>query len=247
MLQKNAVINSSSGTYHAFNANIIQDDPCVPNGQVDLFSRGVHELVTARGGHPSQGMGMEFLNFDDPKLMTVLGCNNSKIRFVSQAQYGKTDQEIRDMISSSPVLDTTVILKGDSGQQPLVGQIPDFSPMTYRPTFFNANRLDLDVTVKLGFSGWLVFADAIDPHWKAYVNGKEKPVMAAYRAFKAITIEGGDSKVSFRYENTWQKYAMGLLTVVGILLAAGCFVGLGWQLFNGRGAGLSHISCSRSD
>jgi hypothetical protein len=234
--QKSAVIASSpGGASHGFFANILQTDPCAPIGQVDLISGGVNELLAARGAHPdpAQSITSTFFPHNDSKLLTIMGCNASKLRFVTQAAYGRTSQEIIDLLRSSTTLDTTVILKGNQGQQP-GSPLSDLSAMTYRPTFFNANRLDLDISVKPGNSGWLVYADAYDPNWKAYVNGNEKPVLEAYRAFKAITIEGGDSKVSFRYENKLQKYELGLLMVVGILFAFSCITGLVWQLFNVR-------------
>lgn len=230
-----AVIKSSENeSYHGFYANIVQHDPCVPVGHIDIFPRGVHELVTARGANPVQGkIWGTFIPFSDPLLLNVLGCNDNKLRFVSQAEYGRTDEEIHGMISSSKVLDTTVILKSDSRLRPVGRPMPDPAPMTYSQTFFNANRLDLDVLVKPGLSGWLVFADTYNPHWKAYVNGKEQPVLEAYGAFKAVAVAGGESKVSFRYENRWQKYAAALLSIVAMVLASGCIVGLIWQLFKG--------------
>lgn len=231
----NSVIASSpGGSYHSFYANILQYDSCSPTGRVDIVSAGVHELVTARGANPDIGRGIAstFLPLSDSQLMTVMGCNAPKVRFVSQAEYGRTDQEIDHLVRSSTNLDATVILRGGSGHQPSATKIADLYPMTYRTAFFNANRLDLDVSVKPGLPGWLVYSDAYNPNWKAYVNGKEMPVLEAYGAFKAVNIEGGESRVSFRYENRWQKYAVELLRLVGILLAVGCIFGLVWRLFN---------------
>lgn len=236
----NIIMSSPGGAYLAFYANALQHDLCAPLGRVDIFPRGVHELVTARGARPDQyAMRETFLPPGDPALLTVLGCGAPKIRFVTQAEYGRSSREITDMIRTGSRIDTKVILKGEAGRQPSGGSVPDPSAMLYRVSSFNANRLDLDVRVKPELSGWLVFADAVDPNWKAYLNGKETPVLEAYQAFKAITLGGGGSTVSFRYENTRQQYAMGFLTLMGILLASGCVIGLGWQLFCYRGDDLT--------
>lgn len=225
---------SEDAVYLGYYANIIQYDPCIPARLIQLFPRGVHELVTARGANPvQQKMWGTFLPFSDHPLLDVLGCDANKIRFVTQAVHGKTDREVTSLLSFRKDLDATVILKGGAGQQS-GRSLPGLEAMIYRPTFFNANRLDLDVSVQPGFAGWLTYADAFDRHWKAYVNGKERPVLEAYGAFKAIALEGGTAKVSFRYENRWQQYAMGLLMFGGILSAFGCLAALGWQLFGGR-------------
>lgn len=236
MQQKMAVIASApGGTHLAYIANLMQLDPCIPMGRIDLFPLGVHKLLTARGANPVQGtIKTSFLPPDDPKLLTVMGCDAPKLRFVAQAQFAGTDRELTSMISSATAPDTNVILRGASDRPPAAATPPDPTAMSYRPTFFNANRLDLDVTVKPGLSGWLVFADAFDPHWQASINGTERPVLEAYLAFKALAITGGDAKVSFRYENSRQKHAMSLLIITGIILAGGCLFGLGWQLCHNR-------------
>lgn len=247
-LQKDRVIRSSpGGAYLAFYANALQYDLCKPFGRVDIFPKGVHELVTARGGLPSQQTIWEtFLPPDDAELLAVLGCTAPKVRFVTRAEFGGSDQEITAMIRASTSLDTTVIIRGSSGQQASASQPADDASMAFRPRLFNANRLDMDIAVTPGMSGWLVFADAYDPHWRAYVNGKETPVLEAYRAFKAVSIGGGDALVSFRFENSGQNYAMGVLMLVGILLAIGSFVGLVWQTFGCSGS-CSGTECSRHD
>lgn len=231
-LDYNIITASEDASYHAYYANIIQYDPCVPRGYIDIFPKGVHELVTARGARPVQDKFWgTFLPYHDQMLQDVLGCDAPKVRFVTKAHYGRTDAELNGLISAGKDLETSVILRESGPRQTGAGAY-DVSAISYHPTFFNANRLDLDVSVKPGFSGWLVFADAYDPHWKAYINGHKTPVLEAYRAFKAIALAGGDARVSFRYENTLQKYAAGLLAMGGILLAMGGIIGLVWLLFN---------------
>lgn len=242
-LRRDLIIKSTEGTYLGYNANLLQYDPCVPMGQVDLLSQGVHELVKARGGNPTQAMeryfGAQnvvppFLPAGDSQLLTVMGCEAPKVRFVTQAQYGSTNREINGMLITSSNVDSTVILKGGPERQLVGAPLNDPQAMSYQPRFFNANRLDLDVSVKPGYTGWLVYADAFDPYWKAYIDGQETPVQEAYRAFKAIAISGGVSKVSFRYENTWQRRAMVFLIAMSIMGTLGCIVALGWQLGKGR-------------
>jgi sorbitol-specific phosphotransferase system component IIC len=234
--QNNAVIKLPGDvTDHGYYTNITQQDPCIPVSQVDLISQGVHELLTSRGATPSQEVERDaFIPSNDPQSQIILGCNAPKVRFVTQAQYGNTDQEISNMISTSTTLDSTVILKGNAVKQIVGKPLVDSAAMLYQPGIFNANRLDLNVSIKPDYTGWLVYADAFNPYWKAYINDMETPVLEAYRAFKAIAISGGLSKVSFRYENAWQKRAMMLLVALGIIGSLGCLVALGRQLVDDK-------------
>lgn len=228
----NILMSSPGGAYLAFYANALQHDLCTPLGRVDIFPKGVHELVSARGATPTQyAMAETFLPPNDPQLMTVMGCGAPKLRFVTQARYSESDQQLSDMIRSSTTLDSIAILRGHS-QTPINQQATETVPMFFKTTYFNANKLDVDVLVTPGKSGWLIFADAYDPQWKAYVNGIEKPVLEAYRAFKAVQLDAGISKVSFVYKNTKQNLAMALLMLLGIILSSSCIAGLGHQLFN---------------
>jgi hypothetical protein len=236
-VRKNAILNSSpGGAYHAYFANVLQYDPCMPFGFVDIFPKGVHELVTARGAAPTQRtIGTDLLPPNDLPLMTVMGCNAPKIRMVSRAVFAPTENEIRNLIRSSSTLDQVVILKGTSLQSVPLPAGVDPPSMRYSIGSFNANRLDLDVEVNRGSAGgWLVYADAFDPLWKAYVNGRETPLLEANLAFKAIYVPEGKNAVSFKFENYRQKYAMVWLILVGICLSLCCIAGLGWQLLQGK-------------
>jgi hypothetical protein len=68
---------------------------------------------------------------------------------------------------------------------------------TYKVLEFSPNGLRVEVVVAR--PAYLYWADGYDPHWKAWVNGEEVPILRANGAFKAVPIGAGTSTVEFRY------------------------------------------------
>ncbi|MHA2610829.1 MAG: hypothetical protein V2G33_00330 [bacterium JZ-2024 1] len=65
--------------------------------------------------------------------------------------------------------------------------------------------------------GFLVQADAFSPQWKAYLDGKEVPVMVGNYVFRTIFYPGGRHRVEFHY-NPWD-FRLGLVvSLLGILI-----------------------------
>lgn len=230
-VEKDRVLHASPyGAFHAYYTNIMLFDPCTPYGFVDIFPKGVHELVTVRGATPDQKtIQSSLLPGNDPQLMRVMGCNAPKIRLVSQVVFGGNDAELNHLIRSNPALDAVAVLRGEP-QQAAAVLWNDPEPMTSVVKFFNANKLDLEINVKPGRSGWLIYADSFNPHWKAFINGQELPVREAYMAFKAIAVPEGTSQISFRFKNDMQMFAMNWLMFGGICLAASTLTLLGYLL-----------------
>lgn len=87
---------------------------------------------------------------------------------------------------------------------------------------FSFNSLKLKATVN-GFSDkhfFLFYSDAYHSHWKAYVNGKETPVIKANIGYKSILIPYGTSEIIFKFGNTF--YCISNLCTILILLAILC-------------------------
>jgi hypothetical protein len=74
----------------------------------------------------------------------------------------------------------------------------------YEVTSFDQSHLSLKVegSSKEKFS-WLYYADSWHPFWKAYVNGKEEPIILAREAFKAVKIPPGNSVIDFVFYSKW--------------------------------------------
>jgi hypothetical protein len=94
-----------------------------------------------------------------------------------------------------------------------------------RPWRWNVRRYDynsLELDVEAPTRGVLYWADGYDPHWRAWVDTVEVPVLRANLAFKAVFVPAGRHAVRFEYRPT-------AIVVTGLL-----FVALG-----GAGAGLA--------
>lgn len=81
---------------------------------------------------------------------------------------------------------------------------------------YDYNSLDLEVEAPA--MGLLYWADGFDPHWRAWVDGKEVPVHRANLAFKAVFVLPGRHAVRFEYRPT-------LLLVTSLLFVVLGFVG----------------------
>jgi len=68
--------------------------------------------------------------------------------------------------------------------------------------------LALDVTTEAG--GWLVLSEVYYPGWKAFVDGRETPVLRANLALRAIELQPGRHEVRFAYRPASFGYGMAL-------------------------------------
>jgi hypothetical protein len=77
------------------------------------------------------------------------------------------------------------------------------------------------VEIAPGAPGWLVLADTDFPGWVARVDGRERPIVRANLAFRAVAVTPGDQVVEFRYEPISFRAgaALSVLAVLGALLA----------------------------
>ena len=78
----------------------------------------------------------------------------------------------------------------------------------------------ISLSVKSDRAGILVLADNWYPAWKAFVDGKEVPVMMADAAFRGVPLTGGEHKVEFKYISATQRTGR-ILTWLGLILVAG--------------------------
>ncbi|MEI8012455.1 MAG: hypothetical protein WCI27_08275 [Candidatus Omnitrophota bacterium] len=89
----------------------------------------------------------------------------------------------RQTISSNDLTDTN-------------DRIPSAS-VSVKSFSFNEIMLEVFLEEKQGQKAFLYYADAYDPYWKAFVNGKEESVIQANIAYKAVMIPYGHSTVRF--------------------------------------------------
>ena len=95
---------------------------------------------------------------------------------------------------------------------------------TVRVVHFDANELIADVSVAPP-GAWLVYADALHPGWRAFIDERETPIAEANLAFKAIWVPPDAGRIRFRFGQgtelltSWSVAVFGLVS--GIALPAG--------------------------
>jgi hypothetical protein len=75
----------------------------------------------------------------------------------------------------------------------------------------------VSIHASLNDSGILVIADSYYPGWKAYVDGKEVPIMRANHFFRAVALSEGQHVVEFKYEPL--SFKIGLLISLTTIIA----------------------------
>ena len=94
---------------------------------------------------------------------------------------------------------------------------------------------EVEVAVHVTAPAYLVLTDAYFPGWVATVDGEDRPLLRAYRIFRAVPLEPGDHLVTFAYK----PFSLRLGGVVAVLSLA--TMGLGgmvwvWQRWGSRAA-----------
>ena len=89
---------------------------------------------------------------------------------------------------------------------------------------------EVRVNVPSGTAGWLVVSDSFASGWRASIEGRSEPIVAAFAAFRAVRVPAGASEVVFRYEPREWRYA--ILTSAGG--GGAMLVLLAWWIVRGR-------------
>jgi hypothetical protein len=79
----------------------------------------------------------------------------------------------------------------------------------------------LVIAADMQTDGLVVIADLWDPGWKAFVDGRERPVLRVNHALRGVAIGKGSSQVELRYEP--ESVARGLAAAYAALMAAGAW------------------------
>ena len=90
----------------------------------------------------------------------------------------------------------TVIVEIDAQESVTLSKLPESS--TISNIRYTGNRIEANVTTS--HAGFLVLTDTWYPGWKAFVDGKETPIMRANYTFRAILVPRGSHTVRFSYE-----------------------------------------------
>jgi len=88
-----------------------------------------------------------------------------------------------------------------------------------RPSITARSLNKLTIDAQLSGPGLLVLSDSYFPGWKAFVNGKESPILRVNHVMRGIALPGGRYTVEFRYEplSIVLGGLISLVTLVGVI------------------------------
>lgn len=74
--------------------------------------------------------------------------------------------------------------------------------------------------------GVLLYNDRYHPHWRVYVNGKQRPLLRCNSIMRGVEVPAGSHVVEFRYEPPQWGLAISLLSIaLGIWIGCLCLIG----------------------
>lgn len=193
----------------------------------------------------SRGFNKEVLNMLNTKYIIVPGqkgepgvipnpeaCGNAW--FVNEVKWANTADEEMDGLTAPNIGDTTIVPNAFNPRQTAVirttfkNDMGNYAFGKDSAAYVKLDKYGLDdISFVSGNSqnGLAVFSDIYySKGWKAYVDGKETPIMKANYVLRAIKIPAGNHKIEFRFRPesfyTGQKVAM-VSSILLILLALG--------------------------
>jgi hypothetical protein len=78
----------------------------------------------------------------------------------------------------------------------------------------------VSVVAEMKTPGLVVLSDLWDTGWKAYLDGRQVPILHADHAVRGVVVPAGTSAIEFRYEPASLRLGVQLASVAAILLLA---------------------------
>jgi len=117
---------------------------------------------------------------------------------VFQAQTISNDEELLAELLSPTFDPSRTVLLGSAPSQETISHPPVPPPLIPLSPAYSPNTIKLEVA--LDQDGYLVLSDTYYPGWRAYVDGKEKEILRANYAFRAVPLKSGQHTVLFKYD-----------------------------------------------
>jgi hypothetical protein len=200
-------------------------DPCRPLFRTDTLSRGIDDMIRARGGKLEPWPGDEYLPPADAAFKRSLGCGTPKLRLTDRPIFAATEADAVRLFTGLVDPDISVVLSpgGEvAADEPKHGEPRQLGVIDVEA--FSPNRLQARVLVENPHPVWLVYADAWNPGWKARIDGQAAAVRRANLGFKAVRLESGAHDVEFYFfdrRRTFLAWVIALIgTAFGIALCA---------------------------
>lgn len=147
---------------------------------------------------------------------------------------------LEPLASTQPLSPRHVALLDDAGvdsaDRALIDRQPDYwtDPVDQATSaeagYIAPSPEEVMIRLPLGRGGWLVVSDGFAPGWRATIDGRREPLVAAFGAFRAVRVPPGAAEVTLRYAPLEWQYA--LLTSAaggGVMLLL-----LAWSLLRPR-------------
>jgi hypothetical protein len=146
-----------------------------------------------------------------------------RLRLLGQPRYAASPEDAANLLrrSTRALLDQIVV---EDPARPLA---TDSQPQRGTARIVTEIPERIEIEAQLDQPGYLFLADSWDPGWSVTVNGRPRPVVPAYLAFRAVFLQAGRHTVVFTYEPAG--FRAGAIVSVGSVL-----MGLAWSRFASR-------------
>jgi hypothetical protein len=214
----NVALGLTTTEYQITTSSSLQLDPPAPHFKTEWYPRNVWEM-------------QKVMDKDSVDYKVICGIDNPKFRVLTETQYVATDQDALKLLQSQKGWNGKLILtvpdaKNDAGMKAAPAKDLLIDPASL--TQFSANTVKLDVNYTLPQPGWLVYADAYSPNWRAQINGTPVQVLEAYGAFKALRLNPGLNHVHLFYDKGFASFCLSLFVVTAGGAAAVALLYLFW-------------------
>lgn len=203
-----------------------------PSLRQDIVSAGVQKLMLARaqqinpldfpyaifGEQAYQRNNAFGYHRYDYLLGKALGFNTSKILLTNNVSITTSEDEAYRLTKNTNISAKPVI----TVHKPKKFINTTFIPLyTVTNTYFNSNKHKFLVHNFNDVALWLIYADANNPNWHAYIDGVPTEIYPANLAFKAIQVPPGNHEVYFQFSKATIIHKMFFIMqiIIGFMLA----------------------------
>lgn len=201
--QLDAMAYAGIGSRYDYDYGFIQSDPCTPNLRADVMNSHVHEFIKLR----------QAASFYDTNDLEARGCSAPKLRVLKGATYAGDD--LRQVMSETADISSRPVIYNVPAALRASGGGGEAAMVRYTP-----NEVLINASAPEG--GWLYYADAWHPGWRAYVDGAPSPIYQANMAYKAVRLPKGQSSVRMRFENARERALQYTLVAFGAGMMLWC-------------------------
>jgi hypothetical protein len=233
----------------------------LPMLRLDLMMPSIRKMIEARAGPKEALAPINRAGWYEPALRALfrdgafrrsVGAGRDKARMIHDRNVVFADSEevalavFRQLANP----DEKIVIQGT---RPVVPGEGSDSPGNVEEKRFSPNRVVFQVPA--GAAGWLFYADAYDPGWKAVVDGQPTEVYRANVGFKAVHVPQSAREVTFFYDGGLRDLhglafvaasALLAFALTGLLVFAPWLVPIGHEVEPAPDADTTHLDMVRT-